>query len=66
MKTAQKLKQVKLDLTSIDSNAFMLIGAFRRQAKKEGWTEAEITAVTDKCMSGNYENLVATLVAHCW
>jgi len=55
-------KKVKLDLTEIDGNAFWLIGAFRRQAKLQGWTADEIEAVTDDCMSGNYDHLLQVLI----
>jgi hypothetical protein len=59
------LKQVTLNLEDLDGNAFMLIGAFRRQAKKEKWTEDEIKKVTDECMSGDYDHLLQTLIKHC-
>ena len=58
-------KRVKLSLVGRDGNAFMLIGAFRRQAKKEHWTDDEIDRVTDEAMNGNYSHLVATLMDHC-
>lgn len=59
------MKTVTLDLTQCDGNAFALMGAFSRQARREKWTAEEIKAVTDKCMSGNYDNLVATLAEVC-
>jgi hypothetical protein len=58
-------KKVTLTLVGLDGNAFSLLGAFRRQAKKEGWTEAEIKPVTDEAMSGNYDHLLETLGAVC-
>lgn len=58
-------KTVRLTLVGLDGNAFSLMGAFQSQAKREGWTPDEIKAVLDKCKSGDYENLVATLAAHC-
>jgi hypothetical protein len=42
-------KTVKFDLTSVDSNAFNLMGGFRRQAQREGWTQTEIEVVLNEC-----------------
>lgn len=58
-------KKINLRLTGIDGNAFMLMGAFRDQAEKEGWTEEEIDTVIEKAMSSDYKHLVATLLKHC-
>ena len=58
-------KTVKLNLVGIDGNAFSLMGAFSRVARQEGWTPEEIKLVTDSCMSGDYNHLLATLANHC-
>lgn len=58
-------KKVKLDLVGLDGNAFVLMGTFSKQAKKEGWSKEEIEAVTNKCMEGDYNHLLATLMEHC-
>lgn len=58
-------KKVKLDLIGLDGNAFALMGAFQKQARREGWTADEIKTVIDKCTSGDYDNLIATLWEHC-
>jgi hypothetical protein len=58
-------KKVNLRLVGIDSNAFALIGAFSRRAKKEGWAREEIEAVLNDATSGNYPHLVSTLSSHC-
>jgi hypothetical protein len=57
-------KKVKLDLLDMDGNAMVLISAFVRQAKREGWTQQEIIAVTNECMSGDYDHLLQTLMEH--
>lgn len=54
---------VEFDLTSVDGNAFMLMGTFSKKAKRVGWMQEEIDQVLDVCKSGNYDNLVATLLA---
>jgi hypothetical protein len=57
-------KTVQLTLVGLDGNAFSLMEAFQRQAKKEGWTQEEIKTVLDKCMSGDYNNLLRVLDSH--
>lgn len=58
-------KQIELDLTTIDGNAFALMGAFNKAARREGWSTEEIDAVLTEAKSGEYNNLVATLAKHC-
>jgi len=58
-------KKVKLQLEGLDGNAFSLMGAFQRQARKEGWTPEEIKEVLDECKKGDYNHLLQTLVEHC-
>lgn len=55
-------KKVTLNLEKLDSNAYSLMGAFRQQARKEGWTESEIDEVLDKCKLGDYDHLLQTLI----
>lgn len=50
------LKKVTLDLVNTDGNAFAVLGAFQRQARKEKWTSEEITDVIKKAMSGDYNH----------
>ena len=58
-------KKVDLSLLHLDGNAFYLIGAFRKQARKEGWTSEEIEEVTNECASGDYDHLLQTLMSVC-
>lgn len=58
-------KRVALDLVGLDGNAFVILGAFRRQAKREGWTETEIKTVTDEAMDGDYDHLLRVMIVHC-
>jgi hypothetical protein len=58
-------KKIKLDLVGLDGNAFALMGAFQKQAQREGWTKDEIKIVLDKCTSGDYDNLIITLLDNC-
>lgn len=58
-------KTVNLDLVGTDGNAFAIMGAFRRQARKEHWTPEDIEAVLNEAQSGNYDHLLATIINHC-
>lgn len=57
-------KKAQFDLTSVDGNAFSLMGHWKRAANKAGFTNEEVKAVLDDCMSGDYNHLVATLSEH--
>ena len=57
--------KILLDLTTIDGNAFALMGAFRKQARKEGWSQEQIDDIIDECMKSDYDHLVATLDEYC-
>ena len=59
------MKKVLLELVGLDGNAFAVIGAFRRAAKKCGWTKQEIDDVTKDAMSGDYNHLLAVIANHC-
>ena len=41
------------------------MGAFRRQARREGWSQEEIDLVLEEAQSSNYDHLVATIVSYC-
>src|SRR5215204_306154 len=54
-------KKIKLDLVGLDGNAYSLMGAFQKQARREGWSAEEIKSVLDEAKSGDYAHLVTTL-----
>lgn len=58
-------KTVNLDLVGIDGNAFSVIGQFRKQARREGWSNEEIKTVIDKATNGDYNTLLGTILEHC-
>jgi len=58
-------KKVNLRLTGLDGNAFSLMGAFQRQARKEKWAPAEIDSVLKDAQSSDYSHLISTLANHC-
>jgi len=57
--------KVNLTLVGMDGNAFVILGAFQRQARMDGWTAEEINEVMDEARSGDYDNLLATISSHC-
>ena len=59
------MRTINLSLVGLDGNAFSLMGAFSRQAKREGWTSDEIKSVIDDATSGDYEHLLATISFSC-
>lgn len=58
-------KKVILDLSTVDGNAFMIMGAFRQAARKQGWDEDEIRSVLKKAQFSDYDNLVMTIQDFC-
>jgi len=62
MKTSKK---VELELVGLDGNAYSLMGAFQRQARREGWSKDEIDEVLAECQSGDYNHLLCTLGEVC-
>lgn len=57
-------KTVKLDLDGLDGNAFSLIGAFQRAARRQGWAPDEINAVRFEATRKDYDHLLQVLVLH--
>lgn len=59
------MKKLNLKLVGLDGNAFMLLGAFSKQAKKDGWSKEELDKVMTEATSGDYSNLLSVLGNHC-
>lgn len=57
-------KRVCMNLVGLDGNAFALMGAFSKEAKRQGWDSEEIQAVIDECKSGDYDHLLFTLMQY--
>lgn len=58
------MKTVKLKLVGLDGNAFAILGAFKKAAKRSGWSDVEIKAVFDEATSGDYNNLLAVIMKY--
>ena len=57
-------KKIDLELVGLDGNAFALLGAFQKQARKEKWTQEEITQVFNEASSCDYNHLLRTLAKY--
>jgi len=57
-----EMKKVKLNLVGLDGNAFFLMGAFQRAARRQGWMSEEIEAVLNDCKSRDYDHLLCVLM----
>ena len=58
------MKKVEMSLVGLNGNAFVLLGTFQKNAKRQGWTQEEINPVIEQATSGDYNNLLATLQAY--
>jgi hypothetical protein len=56
---------LELDLTTVDGNAFAILGAFKAQAKKQKWSKESIQAVLDEATAGDYDHLLSTIMQYC-
>jgi len=55
-------KKVKMNLVGMDGNAFAILGAFSKNARRQGWSEEEIATVRDEATSGDYNHLLVTIM----
>lgn len=51
-------REIVIDLTGPDGNAFVLLGHAYRFGKQLGWTQQRIDKVQEWMKSGDYENLL--------
>jgi hypothetical protein len=56
------MKKVKLKLVGLDGNAFSLLGAYSKEARRQGLAKEEIDKVIGEATSGDYNHLLATLM----
>ena len=57
-------KKPVVKLSGQDGNAFYILGACQRAAKKAGWDAEKIKSVMDEMRGGDYNNLLATAMKH--
>lgn len=54
--------EVALDFDRVEGNAYALLGAFRKAARRQGYPQADIDRVIDAARSGDYGHLVDVLM----
>lgn len=54
----------KVNLSTVDGNAFFILAACQKAARKEGWTQSKIDDFLDEAKSGNYDHLLQTCHKH--
>ncbi|QMT41288.1 hypothetical protein [Neisseria shayeganii] len=57
-------RKVKMKLVGLDGNAFVIMGACQRNAKRQGWNDADIETVLEAAKSSNYNHLVSVIMEH--
>ena len=56
-----KYPNIKVKLTAIDGNAFMILGACQEAAREAGLSRAEIGAFFRDAAQGDYDHLLQTV-----
>lgn len=57
-------KKVSVQLVGINGNAFSVMAVWSRAARQQGWTKEEIDTVIGEATNGDYNHLLATIMAH--
>lgn len=58
----ENVRRIRLSLERLDENGRALLGAFRRAAESEGWSNREIDSVVIRAaMAGDYHDAVRVL-----
>ena len=57
--------KVKIDEQefSRDGNAYALMGCWSKEARRQDWSKAQRDEVLARCISGDYDNLLQTLLS---
>lgn len=51
----------EVELIGEDGNAFAILGACSKAARRAGWTKEEINEFTEKAMAGDYDRLLGVV-----
>jgi hypothetical protein len=51
-------------LIGADGNAFSILGLCKQAARKAGWHDTEWLEFQRKCMQGDYDHLLRTVMEH--
>ena len=61
---SEQKQMVNLDLAGVDGNAFSIMGAFSKQARREGWSKEAIDKVIEEATAGDYDHLLQTIISY--
>ena len=64
MENSNGQTKVNLTLVGLDGNAYALMGTFSVAAHRQGFAHDDVQKILDKCMSGDYDHLLRTLMEH--
>lgn len=59
----QDLPLVQMQLVGADGNAFSILGRFAKEARRSGWDATSINKVIDHAKTGDYNNLLVTILS---
>lgn len=57
-------ERIEMDWTNQDGNAFAIMGTFRRNARRAGWSRVDIDLVIKEAMARDYDHLLQTLMKY--
>ncbi len=57
-----RIEKPVLAIIGHDGNAFAILAAARKAARRAGWTDEQIAAMTEKATSGDYDDLLRTMM----
>lgn len=58
-----KYPNVKVQLSNMDGNAYVIIGAVRKALRRAGVPDVEIDQFSNEAKSGDYDHLLQTAMA---
>ena len=65
MADIDNLPKPKVNLTSVDGNAFMVLGVCNQALREAGWDKEQLAEFSEQAMSGDYNHLLAVACKFC-
>lgn len=56
--------QPPVQLTGLDGNSFVILGACQRAARRAGWSKEEVEAWRTLAVDGDYDHLLGTAMRY--
>ena len=61
----ENTRRPKVRMVGEDGNALSILGRASRAMRKEGWTKHQIDRFVDEATSGDYNNVIGTVMKYC-